>query len=79
MTCEVKNVVYVMQCRGCNEEYIGETLNYLHRRVTVHNQQIKDPKTRMLFVSEHLCKCAHQLNPKFYIFPFNKMYLDSTS
>ena len=37
MTCEVKNVVYVMKCRGCNEEYIGETGNYLRRRVTVHN------------------------------------------
>ena len=79
MTCEVKNVVYVMKCRGCNEEYIGETGKYLRRRVTVHNQQIRYPKTRMLFVSEHLSTCAHQMNPKFYIFPFYKMYLDSTS
>ena len=23
--------------------------------------------------------CAHQMIPKFYIFPFDKMYLDSTS
>ena len=54
MTCEVKNVFYVIKCRGCNEEYIGEQGNYLRRRVTVHKQQIRDPKTRMLFVSEHL-------------------------
>ena len=79
MTCEVKNVVYVMKCRGCDEEYIGETGNYLRRQVTVHNQQIRDPKTRMLFVSEHLSLCAHQMNPKFYIFPFYKTYLHSTS
>ena len=79
MTCEVKNVVYCMKCRGCDEEYIGETENYLRRRVTVHNQQIRDPKTRMLFVSEHLSLCAHQMNPKFYILPFYKMYLHSTS
>ncbi|MEW8544931.1 MAG: GIY-YIG nuclease family protein [Candidatus Thiodiazotropha sp.] len=79
MTCEVKNVVYVMKCQGCNEEYIGETGNYLRRRVTVHNQQIRDPKTRMLYVSEHLSICAHQKNSKFYMFPFYKMYSESTS
>ena len=68
-----------MKCRGCNEEYISETGNNLRRRVTVHNQQIRDPKTRMLFVSEHLSICAHQMNPKFYIFPFYKMHLDNIS
>ena len=25
MSCDIKNVVYVMKCRGCGEEYIGET------------------------------------------------------
>ena len=53
MTCEVKNVVYVTKGRGCGDEYIGETGNFLRRRVTVHNQQIRDPKTRILFVSGH--------------------------
>ena len=53
MTCEVKSVVYVMKCGGCGDEYIGETGNFLRKRVTVHNQQIRDPKTRILFVSEH--------------------------
>ena len=33
----------------------------------------------MLFVSEHLSICVFQMNPKFYIFPFYKMCLDSTS
>ena len=32
MTCEVKNDVYVIKCRGCNEEYIGETGNCLRRQ-----------------------------------------------
>ena len=77
--CVVCVCVCVMKCRGCNEEYIGETGNYLRRRVTVYNQQIRDPNKRMLFVNEHLSICAHQMNPKFYIFPFYKMYLDSTS
>ena len=79
MSCDVKNVVYVMKCGGCGEEYIGETGNLLRQRVTIHNQQIRDPKTRMLKVSEHIANCAHNLNPKYKIFPFYKMYSESTT
>ena len=73
MSCDVKNVIYVMKCRGCGEEYIGETGNFLRKRVTVHNQQIRDPSTRMLKVSEHIDNCAKHLNPKYFIYPFYKM------
>ena len=79
MLCDVKNVVYIMICRGCGEEYIGETGNLLRQRVTVHNQQIRDPRTRILKVSEHIANCAHTFNPKYKIFPFYKMYSESTT
>ena len=79
MTCKVKKVIYVMKCRGCGEEYIGETGNYLRKRVTVHNQQIRVPSTRMLHVSEHMSTCANRQDPKYYIFPFYKIYSESTS
>ena len=49
------------------------------KRVTIHNQQIRDPRTRMLRVSGHIDECASHLNPKYYIFPFYKMYLESTT
>ena len=68
-----KNVIYVMKCRSCEEEYIGETGNFLRKRVTVHNQHIRDPKTR---VSEQFNSCANLLEPKYNIFPFYKMYTD---
>ena len=67
-----------MKCRGCGKEYIGETGNFLRKRVTVHNLPIHDPKTRMLKVSEHIDNCANLLEPK-YIFPFYKMYTDSVT
>ena len=79
MTCAVKNVLYVIKCGGCGEEYIGQTGDFLRKRVTVHNQQIRDPKTRMLYVSGHIDICAHQLIPKYMIFPFYKMYSESVS
>ena len=79
MTCEVINVIYVMKCRGCGEEYIGETGNFLPKRDTIHNQQIRDPRTRMLRFSGHIDECASHLNPKYYIFPFYKMYIENTT
>ena len=44
MSCDVKNVIYVMKCRGFGKEDIGETGNFLRKRVTIHNQQIRDPR-----------------------------------
>ena len=49
------------------------------KRVTAHNEQIRDPETRMLYVSDHMSTCAHQLNPKYTIFPFYKMYSNNVS
>ena len=65
MTCDVRNVIYVMKCRCCGKEYIGETGNFLRKRVTVHNQQIRDPRTRMLKVGEYIDIYANTLNLKY--------------
>ena len=74
MTCEVKNGLYVMKCSVCREEYIGQTDNYLRKLVTVQNQQVRDPRTSMLYVSGHIDTCANRFNPKYTIFSFYKMY-----
>ena len=79
MSCYLKNVIYVMKCRGCGEEYIGKTGNFLYKRFTVHNQHLRDPKTRMLKVNEHIDNCANLLEPKYNSFPFYKMYTDSVT
>ena len=57
-----------MKCRGCGKEYIGVTGNVLRKRVSVHNQQIRDPSTRMTKVSEHIDNFA-SLKPTYFIFP----------
>ena len=62
MSCDV-NKKYVMKCRGCGEEYIGETGKLLRQRVMIDNQQIRDP--RMFKVSEHTAKCANAMTPKY--------------
>ena len=77
MNCEVKNVVYVLICNGCQEEYVGET-NELRKRITVHRQHIRDPSVRKLKVSEHIDRCA-STEPKFKVFPAFKMKTDGVA
>ena len=68
-----------MKCRGYGEEYIGETGNLLRQRVTVHNKQIRGPRTRMLKVSEHIANRATAITPKYNMALFYKMYSESTT
>lgn len=75
MTCKAKNVIYVILCRGCNEQYIGET-NNLRKRVTLHNQHIRIPEFRKIPVSEHIADCSDE-EPKYFIFPFYQMKTES--
>ena len=75
MSCKAKNVIYVIECRGCNEQYIGETVN-LRNRVTLHNQHIKHAELRKIPVSQHIAECSDQ-DPKYYIFLFYQMKTES--
>ena len=74
-----KTSFYVMKCSGCGEELNGETGNFLRKRVTVHNQQIRGSKTRKLKVSEHKDNCAKNMYPKCTFFPFYNMYTESAT
>lgn len=74
MNCDVKNVVYVMICKGCCEEYVGET-NDLRKRMSVHRNHIRDPNRRILRVSSHIANCIDR-EPKFNVFPLYKMNND---
>ena len=72
LSSAVKNLIYVIQCAGCGLEFIGETSD-LQKRVTVHNQQIRDPRVRVLKVSTHIDACASSFIPKYHILLFYKM------
>ena len=50
MNYTVKNVIYVIECRGCEKYYIGET-NNLRKRTTLHNQHISHKELRMIPLS----------------------------
>ena len=53
-SCASENLIYAIKCCGCNEDYIGQTGLTLRKRMTLHRQQIRDPDTRQIPVSEHI-------------------------
>ena len=63
--CNVKNLIYVIRCKGCQEEYIGETGDILRHRMPVNRQQIRNANVRMLYENEHIAAFSHNMNTQF--------------
>ena len=66
LTCDSRNVVYAMECAGCDQIYIGLSQKF-NERVSLHKSNIKIPANRKLFVSKHIFSCG---KGKFRIIPF---------
>ena len=43
LTCETKNLIYMIQCNRCNLQYIGETKRRLKDRFNEHRRTIGNP------------------------------------
>ena len=74
MSCESFNVIYVLICSGCLEEYLGETSmgkTKLSDLVRVYRQHIKQPEYQQLKVEEHVGVCSRGA---FKILPFLQMH-----
>ena len=74
MSCDSKNLIYVITCSGCRQIYIGETGTTLRARIRVHKQHIKEPAYRKIKLSEHLAVCG---NGHFNVFPFYKLFTNN--
>jgi len=73
MSRDVENVIDCLICNGCEKYYIGQTGDKLRMRRTVHAQQVRDPSTIKLPLSEHLDVCC-ETEPIFFIFQFYKCF-----
>ena len=72
-TCDSFNLIYVVICDKCKEEYIGETgegKTKLRDRVRVYRQHIRQPQYQQLKVEGHLRVCG---NGEYQIFPLLQM------
>ena len=73
MSCNSFNIIYVLICSGCLEEYIAETGVGM---VRVHRQNIKQLEHQKLKVEEDIRICG---GGSFKIFPFLQMRLNDTN
>ncbi|XP_078372690.1 uncharacterized protein LOC144656333 [Oculina patagonica] len=44
ITCNSTNLVYMIQCKRCNKQYVGETKRTLRERFTEHRQASNNPR-----------------------------------
>ena len=68
-SCDSYNLLYIIICPTCGEEYTGETgigKTKLRDRVRVYRQHIRQPEYQKLKVEEHLRTCGKGI---FKIFP----------
>ena len=68
-SCDSYNLLYIIICPTCGEEYTGETgigKTKLRDRVRVYRQRIRQPEYQKLKVEEHLKTCG---KGTFKIFP----------
>ena len=74
--CESSNLIYVVICQGCKEEYTGETGCLVKERINIYRQHIRHPQYQQLAVEEHLRTCG---DGKFHMFSFFKIIQENKS
>ena len=57
INCESENVIYVLTCKHCQEQYVGQTSNTLQDRITKHKN---DAKYKNYLIYQHVK--FHKLN-----------------
>lgn len=76
MNCNSRNVVYVLECGGCDKLYIGETNNL---RLRINNHRTLSNTGAGLYVNNHFYNCAGKNHPTFKVMPFYKVKRDDTT
>ncbi len=56
--CESKNVVYLLSCKQCGLQYVGETKRSLRQRFGEHKNSVKNKKMNTLMV-QHFNQAGH--------------------
>ena len=74
LDCKTENIVYLISCKICNIQYIGETKNSLQKRFSGHRSSIRKGTSGQL-IHKHFQEDCHGLS-NCSIFPIEK--IDST-
>ena len=60
-SCKSSNIIYLIKCRRCGQQYVRETGQALHRRINSHRHDIVHRRTDESPVAEHFNGDAHSL------------------
>ena len=60
-SCKSSNIIYLIECRRCGQQYVGETEQPLHRRINSHRYDITHRRTDESPVAQHFNGDAHSL------------------
>lgn len=58
--CNSKDVIYVLRCKTCQAEYIGETMN-IRNRISTHSSHIRTNQ-HFCRATDHLIECGTHLS-----------------
>ena len=61
LNCITENVIYLISCKQCDLQYIGETKNSIQKRFTGHRSLINSGKSNQL-IHNHFHKENHDLS-----------------
>ena len=60
-SCKTMNVVYIIQCKKCGQQYVGETTQALHCRMNNHRADIIHKKIENKPVAVHFSTQRHSV------------------
>ena len=60
--CTSKNVIYLITCKKCNAQYVGQTHQKVSKRMNSHRFDILHYPESITFVSVHFNENGHSVN-----------------
>ena len=66
--CERSNLIYLVNCQGCQEEYMGEMVCLVKDQINIYRHYIRQPQYQQLAVEEYLRTCGEEKLPMFPLF-----------
>ena len=81
ITCNIKNVIYMVQFNRCNLQYIGETKRRLKDRFNEHRRAVDKTKikSKPTTVSEHFLSHTNHSHTDMQLIPLEKIHFSRDS
>ena len=81
LTCETKNLIYMIQCNRCNLQYIGATKRRLKDRFNEHRRIIDNPsnKSKPTTAAEHFLSSPNHTANDMLLIPIQKIFSNRDS